>query len=94
MDNKNNRLHYWNVKDFLEKQPEMPAVKIDTLKNSINSVIQEKSEFRQSNFVNNPDVVKNVSSTVSEIVSDRQKYQNNNVGQSKNVISNPFYMKK
>ena len=53
MDNKNNRLFYWNVKDFLGKQPETPAKKTSSLKNSIENVLSENKIYRENNFSSN-----------------------------------------
>ena len=50
MDNKQDRQLYWEVKQFLTKTPAVPVQKPTTLKDSVNSVLQENKPFRQNNF--------------------------------------------
>ena len=90
MDNKNNRLFYWEVKDFLTKKTELFESKKDSLKDSINQILNENKTFRQSSFVNNPKVTDAVKSQIELISVDEKKYISESTKTKTNSLSNPF----
>jgi hypothetical protein len=94
MDNINNRLHYWNVKQFLGKKPEMAPPQKNTLRDSIQNIVNKKSEYKQSNFVNDRQIVNKIGMLSDLIANEDKKYRNNNPGQGKNNPSNPFHFNK
>jgi hypothetical protein len=90
MDNKNNRLFYWNVKDFLNKSPDQFEVKKESLKESINNVLSSNKIFRQSNFSTDMSSVDVTSKQIELISEDQKKYVSKKTNDTVNSLSNPF----
>jgi hypothetical protein len=92
MDNKNNRLFYWNVKDFMDKKPVLTEQKKNSLKETISKVLNENTEYKRSSFVNDPNVTDKVRRQIELISEDTSRYLSKKDNKPTNSLSNPFYL--
>ena len=93
MDNKNNRLFYWNVKDFMERKPVLFEQKRNSLKDTVSKVLNENNEYHTTNFVNDKNLVNDIHRQIERISLDEQKYVSSKTKEKSNSLSNPFYLK-
>jgi len=100
MDNKQDRQFYWQVKDFLQKTPEVPAKKSSPLKNTIRSVINSSqntnlplNEIANKQIINGSENVKN---QVANVLSAQQNKINSqkpkSIAHAKTITTNIFKM--
>ena len=91
MDNIKDRQLYWEVKDFLNKTPEVSSSKPQSnIKNTINNVLNENKPFRQSSFVNNPKTIENTKEFIKSYNEVNKVNRPDCVAYTKNHTSNPF----
>lgn len=91
MDNIKDRQLYWEVKDFLNKTPEVSSSKPQSnIKNAINNVLNENKPFRQSSFVNNPKTIENTKEFIKSYNEVNRGNRPDCVAYTKNHTSNPF----
>lgn len=91
MDNIKDRQLYWEVKDFLNKTPEVSSSKSQSnIKNAINNVLNENKPFRQSSFVNNPKTIENTKEFIRSYNEVNKVNRPDCVAYTKNHTSNPF----
>lgn len=94
MDNKQDRQFYWEVKDFMNKNPENAKSSTQKPKvvDSVRQVLEQNKIYQQSSFDAKSSVVNNVNSQLSAISKSENGYANNSPAYSKNNISNPFQL--
>jgi len=92
MDNKNNRLFYWNVKDFMERKPVLFEQKRNSLKDAVSKVLNENNTYHTSDFVNDKNLVNDIHRQIERISLDEQKYVSSKTNKKTNSLSNPFYL--
>lgn len=96
MDNKQDRQFLWNVKDFLQKKPDAPVLKSDSLQNTIRQVT--------SNIPNVPVPIKEMVNSSSDLknkvcnkINSYQSTLNNqkpkSIQSSNHITANPFRIK-
>jgi len=90
MDNKNNRAFYWEVKDFLNKKSETFEPKKNSLKDSINGILNEKNTIRQNSFNPNTNTTKDVSKYLHTLMGEENKALPSSIAHAKNSLVNPF----
>jgi hypothetical protein len=94
MDNKQDRQFYWEVKDFMNKNPEIatPSNQKSKVVDSVKQILEQNKLYKQSGFDAKSSAVNNVNSQLSAISKSENGYANNSPAYSKNNISNPFQL--
>ena len=94
MDNKQDRQFYWEVKDFMNKNPEIatPSNQKSKVVDSVKQILEQNKLYKQSAFDAKSSAVNNVNSQLSAISKSENGYANNSPAYSKNNISNPFQL--
>ena len=92
MDNKQDRNFYWNIKDFMGKphNPIMPQINPKNIKESINGVLNQNAVYKTTNFQSNITSARHISQAISAVERNNQKGTPDNIGNTKNITSNPF----
>ena len=94
MDNKQDRQFYWEVKDFMNKNPDIatPSNQKPKVVDSVKQILEQNKLYKQSGFDAKSSAVNNVNSQLSAISKSENGYANNSPAYSKNNISNPFQL--
>lgn len=100
MDNKQDRQFYWQVKDFLQKTPKVPAKKSSPLKNTIRSVMNSPHNINsQLNEIANKEIINasgNIKNQVADVLSTQQNKINaqkpKSIAHAKTITTNIFKM--
>lgn len=93
MDNKQDRQLYWEVKQFLNKTPELPQKKAPGVKDVISSILQENKPYKQNNFLPNTNLL-NPTNSLINFHSKIEKANAPSCGAfTKNGNTNPFNLK-
>ena len=92
MDNKQDRNFYWNIKDFMSKphNPVSPQTNTNSIKESINGVLNQNAAYKTTNFQSNITSARHISQAISAVERNNQKGTPDNIGNTKNITSNPF----
>jgi len=92
MDNKQDRNFYWNIKDFMSKphNPVSPQTNTNNIKESINGVLNQNAAYKTTNFQSNITSARHISQAISAVERNNQKGTPDNIGNTKNITSNPF----
>ena len=92
MDNKQDRNFYWEVKDFMGKahNPVSPQPKPKSIKESINGVLNQNAAYKTTNFQSNITSARHISQAISAVERNNQRGTPDNIGNTKNITSNPF----
>jgi hypothetical protein len=90
MDNKQDRQFYWEVKDFMQRNPTPKPSNKPSLKDSIKSVLHENKPYKVSNF----SFQSNIIQPSNQLIGVHSKIEKGNapscVAYTRNGSSNPF----
>jgi hypothetical protein len=94
MDNKQDRNFYWNIKDFMSKphNPVSTQTNTKSIKESINGILNQNALYKTTNFQSNITSASHISQAISAVERNNQKGTPDNIGNTKNITSNPFGM--
>jgi hypothetical protein len=92
MDNKQNRQFYWEVKDFMNKNPntEAPIAKKPSVVNSVKSILEQNNVYKQNSFNAKSNTVNTVSQVIKTVSSAEKGYDPSCVAYTKNQDVNGF----
>lgn len=94
MDNKQDRQFYWEVKDFMNKNPEVasPSNQKPKITDTVKQVLEQNKIYQTSNFNSQSNAVDITRSQLSSIHNSEKGYEKSCVAYTKNNISNPFQL--
>jgi hypothetical protein len=94
MDNKQDRNFYWNIKEFMSKPHNTvsPQTNTNSIKESINGVLNQNAMYKTTNFQSNITSANHISQAISAVERNNKKGTPDNIGNTKNITSNPFGM--
>lgn len=92
MDNKQNRQFYWEVKDFMGKNPNVNVNNTpkSTIKDVAKTILEQEKIYKQNNFDPKSNTVNTVSQTINVVSNIEKGYNPNSVAYTKNQNINGF----
>lgn len=92
MDNNKDRQFYWEVKDFMNRNPENAKSSTQKPKvvDSVKQILEQNKLYKQSNFDAKSTSVNSVNSQLSAISKNEKGYLKNSPAYTSNNTSNPF----
>jgi hypothetical protein len=96
MDNKQNRQFYWEVKDFMNKNPNLNPIKESksSVKDAVQNVLDKNVQYKQTQFNPNTNTVSAVSQEIKSISESEKGYNHGCKALTHNKDVNHFSLRK